>query len=92
MSVADEVTADEMRTWTSIQVKNWLIKKLHLEDDDAQKILNQKIDGETFLDLDKLDLESYGLVAGPVKKILKVIAKFDLPSACLALCLCITIL
>jgi hypothetical protein len=68
-------TVGQAKAWSREDVKAFLQNnktELDLEDGDIDKIYNQKIKGDTFLDLTRDDLLSIQIPLGPAKKIVKL--------------------
>lgn len=62
----------EIQGWSTEELIEHLQKNLRtLSASDFKVFEDQKIDGETFLDLNQEELERWGILGGPAKKIIK---------------------
>jgi hypothetical protein len=63
-------------TWTVEQVVTWAKRDVKLDEEDAEKLRKQKVDGATLIEMAKLEqdklivqLERYGIPGGPATKL-----------------------
>ena len=73
-------TVEEINGWKRDRVKEFLQEKkesLDLDDGEIDKIYNQKVKGNTFLELTRDDLLSIGITLGPAKEIGKLISQIQ---------------
>ena len=71
-------TVEEINGWDRDRVKRFLQEKkdrLDLDDIEIDKIYNNKVDGNTFLELTREDLLSIGITLKPTKEIGKLISQ-----------------
>ena len=71
-------TVEEINGWNRDRVKGFLQEKkdrLDLDDTEIDKIYNNKVDGNTFLELTRDDLLSIGIALKPAKEIGKLISQ-----------------
>ncbi|CAG8705487.1 12828_t:CDS:1, partial [Acaulospora morrowiae] len=69
-------TVEHVKAWSREDVKAFLQNnktELDLEDGDIEILYNQRVKGDTFLDLARDDLLSIQIPLGPAKKIVKLI-------------------
>ena len=66
-------TPEEVRGWRKENVMIWATV-LGLDDDDAAKLVDQKIDGAALLEVTQADLLAVGMLLGPAGKIVRAVA------------------
>ncbi|CAG8593667.1 4254_t:CDS:2 [Ambispora gerdemannii] len=67
---------EEVEKWKRNDVKtflNTMKESLDLDDEDIQKITDQKVSGQAFLDLTQNDLMNVGMSLGPAKAIIRLV-------------------
>jgi hypothetical protein len=73
-------TVEEINGWNRDWVKGFLQEKkdrLDLDDTEIDKIYDNKVDGNTFLELTRDDLLSIGIALKPAKEIGKLISQIQ---------------
>ena len=66
-------TAEDVRKFTVEDVRKWASESVGIDDEDAKKLVDQKIDGEALLEVTEEKLERWHIPGGPAIKLMKAI-------------------
>ena len=67
----------KIEDWTIEDVHHWIIETLKLEKSDANLLMDERIDGESLMQITEDDLKELNMKMGPRKKLIKAIRSFQ---------------
>eukprot|EP01127_Copromyxa_protea_P003817 TRINITY_DN135_c1_g1_i11.p1 TRINITY_DN135_c1_g1~~TRINITY_DN135_c1_g1_i11.p1 ORF type:complete len:276 (-),score=35.69 TRINITY_DN135_c1_g1_i11:70-897(-) len=80
MDETKQVPDKPVEQWTTTSVYWWAQKEVGLDEDDAQKLQQQKVDGAALLELTVESFERCGIPVGPASKLAKAVASLKGPA------------